>query len=183
MLRRLLRAWIPIGVAVAALTGVVYVTAQQLLRLGANDPQIELARDAASVLADGQDPTEVLPPGPVEISSSLAPFGIVFDSAGSVLASTASLHGQVPELPPGVREFARVHGEDRVTWQPEAGVRIAAVVVPFEGGTVLIGRSLMEIEQRIGTLGQLTLAGLAGALLLTFMASLASELLLQGKVG
>jgi len=48
---------------------------------------------------------------------------------------------------------------------------------------VLIGRSLMEIEQRIGTLGQLTLAGLAGALLLTFMASLASELLLQGKVG
>ena len=86
MIRRVFLAWIPIGVAVVALTGMVYVTAQQLLRRGANDPQIQLARDAASALVDGRDPMSLLPTGPVEISASLAPFGIVYDSAGSVLA-------------------------------------------------------------------------------------------------
>jgi hypothetical protein len=179
MLRRVFHAWIPIGVAVVALTGVVYVTAQQLLRLGANDPQIQLARDAVSALADGREPMDVLPPGPVEISVSLAPFGIVHDSAGGVLASTAILHGQVPELPAGVREFAHDHGGDRVTWQPEPGVRIAAVIVPFEGGTLLIGRSLEEVEARIGTFGELALAGLAGALLATLIAVAVCEVLLN----
>jgi hypothetical protein len=180
MLRRLVLAWLPFGVAAVALTGVVYVTAQQLLRLGANDPQIQLAHDAASALMAGQDPREVLPPGPMEISSSLAPFGLVYDLDGTVLASTAGLQGEIPELPEGVREFARDHGEDRVTWQPEEGVRIAAVVVPFAGGTVLMGRSLREVEHRIDTLGQLAVIGLAATLLAT-LASVVISVVLSGR--
>ena len=183
MLRRLLLAWIPIAAAVVALTATEYVTAQQLLRMGANDPQIQLARDAASSMAEGEDPLALFPPGQVDVASSLAPFVLVYDTAGGVLATTAVLHGQIPDLPAGVREFASDHGEDRVTWQPEPGVRIAAVIVPFDGGTVLIGRSLREVEERIDTLGQLTLTGLASALLLTFLAVLASEVLLRGKGG
>lgn len=38
--------------------------------------------------------------------------------------------------------------EDRVTWQPRDGVRIAAVVVAYSGGTVVAGRSLREVESR-----------------------------------
>jgi hypothetical protein len=181
MLRRLLRAWIPIAAAIVALTATVYVTAQQVLRMGADDPQVQLARDTASSMAEGEDPLNLFPPRQVDLASSLAPFVLVYDTAGGVLATTAVLHGRIPDLPAGVREFATDHGEDRVTWQPEPGVRIAAVVVPFEGGTVLVGRSLREVEARIDTLGQLMLAGLAGALLLTLLAVLASELLLRGR--
>ncbi len=165
------------------MTATGYGIAQQLLRMGANDPQIQLARDAAASMAEGEDPLALLPPGQVDLGSSLAPFVLVYDTAGGVLATTAILHGQIPDLPAGVREFASDHGEDRVTWQPEPGVRIAAVVVPFDGGTVLIGRSLREVEERIDTLGQLAFVGLAGALVLTFLAVLASEVLLRGKGG
>ena len=35
-----------------------------------------------------------------------------------------------------------------MTWQPRSGVRIAAVVVPWRGGTVLAGRSLRLVETR-----------------------------------
>jgi hypothetical protein len=48
-------------------------------------------------------------------------------------------------------DYVRTHGQDRVTWQPEPGVRIAAVVVRYQGaqpGFVLAGRSLREVEVR-----------------------------------
>jgi hypothetical protein len=54
-------------------------------------------------------------------------------------------------VPAGILDYVRTRGEDRVTWQPEPGVRIAAVVVHFKGtqpGFVLAGRSLREAEVR-----------------------------------
>jgi hypothetical protein len=48
-------------------------------------------------------------------------------------------------------EYVRSHGEDRVSWQPEPGVRIAAVIIRYQGaqsGFVLAGRSLREVEVR-----------------------------------
>ena len=78
-------------------------------------------------------------------------------------------HKEIPRPPHGVLEYVRDHGEERVTWQPERRVRIAAVVVRYEGkgsGFVLAGRSLREIEGRVRQVGMLT--GLAlGATLLT----------------
>jgi CHASE2 domain-containing sensor protein len=64
---------------------------------------------------------------------------------------------------------------DMVTWQPREGVRIAAVVVSWQGGTVLAGRSLAQVEIRennalliavaawLATLVALTFASLAAA--------------------
>ncbi len=49
-----------------------------------------------------------------------------------------------------------------MTWQPERRVRIATVVVRYEGresGFVLAGRSLREVEERVRRIG--TLTGLA----------------------
>jgi hypothetical protein len=85
----------------------------------------------------------------VNVASSLAPFVIIFDGKDRVVASSATLDGRTPQLPPGVFDAARASGEDRVTWQPQAGVRLAAVVVPVAGGgSVLAGRSLREVERR-----------------------------------
>jgi hypothetical protein len=57
-----------------------------------------------------------------------------------------------------------------VTWQPRPGVRIATVTVPWNGGTVLAGRSLRLVEEHAATLELLvgggwlaTLAALAAA--------------------
>jgi len=94
----------------------------------------------------------------VELATSLAPFIIVFDDSGNVLASSATLHGAVPVYPSGVLDYTRINGEDRVTWQPENGVRMATVVIRYDTGFVLAGRSLREVEIRIGNIQ--TISGL-----------------------
>jgi hypothetical protein len=51
----------------------------------------------------------------------------------------------------GVFDYVRQHDQDRITWQPEPGVRIATVVAGYTGsqsGFVLAGRSLREVEKR-----------------------------------
>jgi hypothetical protein len=144
----IIKKWLPLAIATAGVCGLVYVTAQQGLRMGANDPQIQMAEDAASALNGGASVESVLPPTKVEIADSLAPFLMVFDDSGKVLGSSATLHGAVPAYPVGVLDSTRQQGQDRVTWQPEAGVRMATVVVPYNQGFVMAGRSLTEVEKR-----------------------------------
>jgi hypothetical protein len=108
-----------------------------------------MAEDAASALNSGESVTSIVPATKVEISSSLSPFLIVFDDSGRVVASSATLHGAVPVFPSGVLDYTRLRGEDRVTWQPENGVRMATVVARYDKGFVLAGRSLREVEIRI----------------------------------
>jgi hypothetical protein len=97
------------------------------------------------------------------MATSLAPFIIVFDSAGKPLASTATLGGQTPIPPIGVLQTATDQGQNMVTYEPRSGVRAAIEVVPWSAsgasGTVVAGRSLKEIEQREGDLGLMVLAG------------------------
>jgi hypothetical protein len=83
---------------------------------------------------------------------SLAPFLIVFDGDGKIVAASGVLRGRVPIVPRGVLDYVREHGEERVTWQPVDGVRIASVVVSYSGssqGFVLAGRSLDETQRRV----------------------------------
>jgi hypothetical protein len=95
----------------------------------------------------------------------------VYSDTGEPLASSGRLHGAFPLLPSGVFDYTRQNGEDRVSWQPESGVRIAAVVVAYGGaqpGFVLAGRSLREVEIRESQVEQITaiawLVTLAGSL-------------------
>jgi hypothetical protein len=150
-IKRTLRLWLPLAVVITAMCGLVYVAVQQVLRQTANDPQIQMAEDAAAALESGAAVESVVPPEKTAIEGSLAPFVMVFNDQGEVVGSSAQLHGQVPRLPTGVLDYVRSHGEDRVTWQPEPGVRIAAVIVRSQGaqpGFVLAGRSLREVEVR-----------------------------------
>ena len=167
---RAIFAWLTLAGLASAVCFLVYVVAQQTWRTAANDPQIQLARDAAASLAAGRAPETVVPRDAVDMGRSLAPFLIVFDANGRVLTASGRLRGQVPGVPKGVLDYVRDRGEDRITWQPIGGVRIASVVVSYSGsqtGYVLAGRSLEETESRVSKFGTLitlawaaTLAGL-----------------------
>ncbi len=142
------RTWLAFAVVVTALCALVYVTAQQVLRQDANDPQIQMAEDAAASLNNGVAPDAVVSKQQVEFSTSLAPFLIVFDASGKPVAGSGVLNGQLPQYPIGALESAKRGGENRVTWQPQPDVRIASVAVPYKGGYVIAGRSLREVEKR-----------------------------------
>jgi hypothetical protein len=185
--RRLLRSlltWLPLAVVITFAAGVAYGLDQQNLRAGANDPQIQLAEDAASRLDAGAAVATVVPPTltPVDVARSLAPFVIVYNESDAPLASTGTLDGAVPVPPQGVSASAR-NVEDRVTWEPRSDVRIAAVVVAYRGGTVLAGRSLRVVEQREDDALATTAVLWLGALVLTWLAILFAGVLRKGLRG
>jgi len=153
------RAWLPFAVVVTALCLLAYVMVQQTLRQGANDPQIQMAEDAAAALNRGASVDSVLPKDQVDLSSSLAPFLVVYDAKGTPVAASGLLDGSAPDYPVGALEAARQSGENRVTWQPEAAIRIASVAVPYKDGYVVAGRNLREVEKRVAQIE--TMAALA----------------------
>lgn len=143
-----IKAWLPFAVTITAFSMLVYATVQQSFRQNANDPQIQMAEDTSDLLADGGKAKEIVPETKVSVSKSLAPFLIVYDQSGQEIASSVTLDGKTPELPAGVLDSTSQIGENRVTWQPREGVRIAAVIVSYSDGYVLAGRNLREVEQR-----------------------------------
>ncbi len=143
-----LRVWLPFAVAITAFCALVYVTAQQSLRQGANDPQIQMAEDAAAALDRGVSRDVAVPKEQVEFSTSLAPFLVLYDANGKPVAGSGLLNGELPEYPVGALQASKASGENRVTWQPTGSVRIASVVVPYKDGFVVAGRSLREVENR-----------------------------------
>ena len=144
---------------------------QQEMRQGANDPQVQMVRDAALLLEQGALPDAALPANRVNAAVSLAPFLIVYDEAGKPVASSATLDGRAPGPPAGVFDYARQHPEDTITWQPRHGLRFASIVKHVAGshpGFVLAGRSLQEVEARKGIVGNLMLVGWAATMMLLF---------------
>jgi hypothetical protein len=154
--KHVLGYWLPLAIVASGLCLFTYVGIQQNYRMNANDPQIEMAENAAGQLSSGASMDQVVSSVNLKIESSLSPFMILFDANGKALTNSVTLDGQIPALPTGVLTAARSNGENRVTWQPRSGVRIAAVIVPYttEGKTsyVLAGRSLKEAEARIDNL-------------------------------
>jgi hypothetical protein len=181
ILVQIFKKWLPLAFATAGLCALVYVSVQQSLRQGANDPQIQMAEDAAAILKAGASVESVVPSAKVEIASSLAPFTMVFDHAGNVLASSATLHGAVPAFPIGVLDYTRQNGEDRVTWQPEVGVRMATVVESTGDGFVLAGRSLREVEVRESNMENYSLLAMLATWVATLILIALEELLAPKK--
>jgi hypothetical protein len=149
MIYRIIKLWVLLSFVATASCGLVYLAVQQSLRQGANDPQIQMAEDAAAASQSGT-PVRV-PSGTVNIAESLAPYIVVFDAAGNPVAGNGRLSEALPHLPPGVFSYVGKYGEDRFTWQPAPGVREAVVVDRLTGGSVgfvMAGRSLREVEIR-----------------------------------
>ncbi len=161
-LKNILKFWIPLAVVITLLVGLIYVTAQQVLRMTVNDPQIQVAEDTAIALSNGQSVNSVLPSSKIDIAKSVALYVAVFDDSGKAIASSGTLRNELPILPAGVFDYVRRSGEDRITWQPELGVRDAIVVTRYNGassGFVMAGRSMRESEARTSQLELLLGAG------------------------
>jgi hypothetical protein len=163
MLIDFLRRWLPVAVAVTVLSGTVYVVAQQVLRTGANDPQVQMAEDAA---AEGVTVAGSGLPA-VDMRTSLAPWMIVYGPDRREVGGSARLHGKLPDYPVSAFDFAPVGGRHEITWEPEPGVRAATVIVGFKGGWIVAGRSLRLVEERETLALELTLAGWLAALAAT----------------
>ncbi len=198
--------WLPQAVFITAVCILIYTVVLQDMRSSADDPQIQLAEDAAAMIAEGQSASSVVAPfgdslsdgENVDMAASLRPFLIVFNQSGGMLSSAATLDDAVPTPPVGVFEHTENNGQDRFTWQPIPQVRIAAVMVkvpsanPSDAATttilkesdaangfVLAGRSLREVEMRENQL--LNQVSLAWIILL--IVSLGYSIFVSGKNG
>lgn len=127
--------------------GTIDFVTQQTLRSNANDPQIQLAEDSASALNDGASPHSLIGKT-VNLSNSLAPFVIIYNTSGRVVAGNGQINGQVPIAPLGVLTSSHSVDYHAVTWQPQHALRFAAVIVKANNYYVLSGRSLKEVEIR-----------------------------------
>jgi hypothetical protein len=147
--RRASAFFVPLAVLATAMCGLAYLETQQALRSGANDPQFQLAEDAVARLNGGATPASVVDTSrTVDLAVSLAPFLIVLNPSGGVLATNATLDVGQPVPPQGVLDSTAHGSPDVVTWQPRAGVRIASVTIAWNGGTVVAGRSLRRVEDQ-----------------------------------
>ena len=192
---RVFVSWIPIGVAITGVSLLAYMAVQQNYRQSLNDPQIQMAEDAARYLAKDYTPVAVVPKGEmVDIAKSLAPWIAVYDESGQSLESSGVLNDAPPQPPAGVFEYARgaigdltdvrrvplgekMAGENRVSWMPRSDVRSAIVVVHIPGnkGFVVAGRNMREVEERERQLGTMVMLGwlvtIIGSLMASFCAA------------
>lgn len=147
-LKNVIRIWLPFAVVISAFCLLTYTTVQQALRQGLNDPQIQMAEDAAHALNNGATIDSIVAGNKVEMSLSLASFIDIYDMNGKPTAGSGLLNGQLPVYPKGALDTAKQNGDNRITWQPNADIRIASVVVPYNDGFVMAGRNMREVEQR-----------------------------------
>jgi len=152
------------AVIISLLFATTYATVQQAQRSDANYPQIQIAEDVATGLNRGSAPATLLT-GKIDLASSLDPFTIIYDKSGHAVASSGYLDGMVPVVPRGVLASADGKPYSFVTWQPQSGVRVAAVSVAADNYYVLSGRSLTEVERNISKTFRLTALGWLASLL------------------
>lgn len=174
--------WLPLATLTVLLCGTVYAAVQQAYRSNANDPQIQIATDARNALDVGATPGSLVSTTQLDISNSLAPYLAIYDAQGTLVASSATLHGQPLTPPKGIFQSAKALGLDKITWMPEQGVRSAIVVMPYTNGYVLAGRSLREIELRENDLLKVVAAAAGFTLVATFVVVLISTVLLPRAV-
>ena len=150
--------WLLIIFLITCICGLVYIAVQQNYRQSANDPQIQMAEDTAALSTELHTYS---PQQTVDVEKSLKPFIMVFNGKGDCIGSEAILGNKNPVIPSGVFGYVNSHGEDKITWEPKSGVRIAAVIVPYHQGTqtgfVLAGRNIREIEEREAQLERICL--------------------------
>jgi hypothetical protein len=106
----------------------------------------------------------------------------IFDKDGKVVGSSGKLGADSPTPPSGVFDRTKQKNDDIFTWQPQKGVRIAAVLRKADGdkGFVLVGRNLREIERRTEHLIKIVGVAWVGLLVLSALLAWALSKLTPG---
>lgn len=164
--------WVLGFVLLTGIFGTVYAMAQQNTRASANTEPAAVAAREVQLLTAGSG---TLAGQRLELTTDTGPFVIVYGADNTPVGGTVVRDGALPMVPVGVLATARLKGQDKVTWQPAAGLRFALVAWALTDGRVVVGgQSLTPFEDRdtqtmalIG-LGWLTsIACLAGGWILT----------------
>ncbi len=180
-IKNIVRVWLPFAVVTSAFCALAYLLIQQSMRMGLNDPQIQMAEDAASALNNGAAVDSVIPGSRIDMAESLAPFIDLYDANGNAAAGNGVFNRELPTYPKGALDAAKQSGENRVTWQPDPSVRIASVAVPYNNGFVVAGRNMREVESRESNAELIAfLAGLV-TLIATFIVIAFGEIVLAEK--
>ena len=87
-MRTSLWPWLGAGAILVVIFGTIYTVAHQAQRQDANYPQIQIAEDAAAALNRGVKPAALVS-GKVDLGASLAPFTIIYDKSGRIVAGSA----------------------------------------------------------------------------------------------
>jgi hypothetical protein len=164
--------WVLGFVLVTGIFGTIYAVAQQSVRASANTEPAAVAAREVLLLATG---TGDLSEQRVELTADSGPFVVVYDADNAPAAGTVVRNGALPVVPAGVLAAARQEGQDKVTWQPAAGLRFAVVArAASDGRVVVAGQSLAPFEDRdtqtlsfVGLGWLASVAGMAGAWILT----------------
>ncbi len=172
----LLRIWVPLAIGVTCVCGLIYLSIQQSERQSLNDPQIQIAEDAAAILKNGGSAVDVVPSSTtIDAAASLAPWIAVYDATGTPLQSDAVLSGEAPRPPQGSFDAARAKGTNlpHNTWESADGTRTALVLVwvPEKQVFVGAGRNMREVENREWNLEFLLAVGWIVTLALTLVAA------------
>jgi len=164
--------WVLGFVLVTGIFGTVYVVAQQSVRASANTEPAAVAAREVQLLAAGSG---ALSEQRVELTADSGPFVVVYGVDNAPVSGTVVRNGALPVVPAGVLTTARLHGQDKVTWQPAAGLRFAVVARAGSDGRVVVGgQSLTPFEDRdtqtmilVGLGWLASIACLTGAWILT----------------
>jgi hypothetical protein len=187
-----LRTVIAIGLPLAAIASIIlaimYVQDQQILRQGANEPQVWMAETIAARLSAGAPISAFIPTQPVVLETDQSPYIVVYDAAGKPIAGNATVGGVLPALPVGVFGAHKDGGDtndNRITWQPAPSIRQAVVITPFESSTtrgyVLVGRSLHETQVREDVLTTRQFLGWAGTMIAVLIVSIIAAYLVRKR--
>lgn len=165
--------FIPLAGLALSVFVVIYIAGQQIYRMNADDPQIQMVEDAARFLNRGGKPSELLSQtARVDLTSSLLPFVAIYDSTGKIIGTNAFFDDVPISIPATVITSAKEGVQNRVTWQSKNGPRVALVVGRFTQGPVYgyvaVGRSLRDVEDRISNLGKICFVGFMLSLVIVF---------------
>jgi len=145
-------AWVVLMIAGGFAAGCAYLVFQQAGRDQANQPAAAAASQAVYELASGKPPADALPAS-TDMTSTLTPFVLIFDTSRRLVASSGGTLDSALVYPASCFDQVDASGENRVTWQPEPGLRFATVAVKYDGGYVVGAYSLAESERDTGNFG------------------------------
>jgi hypothetical protein len=153
--KNILIFWLIIAFLATFTSLLVYVATQQVMRLGANEMPAELATEISINLENSKNLQDSIPDEIIDISKSLRTFVMVFDKDKTLIASSAVMGKDNPDYPKGVLDSVDKKGENRVTWQPQKGLRFATIAIKSGDKYIVAGHSLKETEKLIDTIGNM----------------------------